>query len=65
MTTERLFLQDAGIEYKDVLYEYGEKWEKQKDEVKLNLTGSLPVLDIDGHRLSQVTIPPTDRVTAW
>ncbi|KAL2209670.1 glutathione S-transferase [Sarocladium strictum] len=49
----RLFLTELGIEYKDELYEYNEEWKTKKDELKLNLTGTLPVLDIDGHRLSQ------------
>lgn len=56
LTQTRLFFHELKIEYKDVLYNYGEEWEKQKDQLKLNLTGSLPVLEIDGHSLSQVRI---------
>ncbi|KAK0390532.1 hypothetical protein NLU13_0036 [Sarocladium strictum] len=49
----RLFLAELGIEYKNEYYTYDEAWRKKSEDLKLNLTGSLPVLDIDGHRLSQ------------
>jgi glutathione S-transferase len=52
----RLFFAELGIEYKNEYYNYDAEWKTKRDELKLNLTGTLPVLDIDGHRLSQVCI---------
>lgn len=49
----RLFFHELKIEYKDVFYNYGEEWDQKKDQLQLNLTGTLPVLEIDGHSLSQ------------
>jgi glutathione S-transferase len=49
----RLFFAELGIEYKNEYYNYDAEWKTKRDELKLNLTGTLPVLDIDGHRLSQ------------
>lgn len=50
----RLFMRELGIDFKDELYDYPTWSEQKADEADLNLTGKLPVLDIDGHRLSQV-----------
>lgn len=50
----RLFLQELNINYEDVLYTYDETWPSVNKAKGVSLTGSLPVLEIDGERLYQV-----------
>ncbi|OCT44697.1 Glutathione S-transferase P 10 [Cladophialophora carrionii] len=52
----RVFLRELGIDFEDKRYAYDETWQplgKEFQQKGLSLTGKLPVLDIDGHILSQ------------
>ncbi|OGM42362.1 putative glutathione S-transferase [Aspergillus bombycis] len=52
----RLFLKDAGVEFNDVRYPYDDTWPKASAELKqkgLSVTGQVPVLEYEGHILSQ------------
>ncbi|CAM1503142.1 Fc.00g079180.m01.CDS01 [Cosmosporella sp. VM-42] len=49
----RLFLRELGIEFEDRKYAYDDTWKPLNKSLGISLTGSLPVLEIDGHRLTQ------------
>ncbi|CEJ82283.1 hypothetical protein VHEMI02359 [[Torrubiella] hemipterigena] len=52
----RVFLQDAGIEYKDVRYKFDATWPASQAELKakgISKTGRLPSLEYNGQILSQ------------
>lgn len=50
----RVFMHELNIEYEDVLYTYDETWPSVNKAKGVSLTGSLPILEIDGQRLHQV-----------
>ncbi|KAH8891184.1 hypothetical protein GQ53DRAFT_687416 [Thozetella sp. PMI_491] len=49
----RLFLREIGVEFEDKRYSYNETWAATDKSLGLTLTGKLPLLEIDGHKLSQ------------
>lgn len=52
----RLFLKDAGIEFKDIRYKYDDTWpatSKKLHEQGITRTGKVPVLEYKGLTLSQ------------
>ncbi|KAL1972891.1 hypothetical protein VTN31DRAFT_6433 [Thermomyces dupontii] len=51
-----LFLKDAGIDYKEVLYKVDATWPENKQKLRekgITRTGQLPALEYDGHTFSQ------------
>lgn len=53
---DRVFLKDAGIEYKDVRYKMDATWPASQEELKakgISATGKLPSLEYDSKILSQ------------
>ncbi|KAL7921461.1 hypothetical protein ACQKWADRAFT_295848 [Trichoderma austrokoningii] len=49
----RLFLHELNIDYKDAFYSYDETWPTINAAKGVSLTGTLPILEIDGERLYQ------------
>ncbi|UKZ78646.1 hypothetical protein TrVFT333_006392 [Trichoderma virens FT-333] len=49
----RLFLRELNIEYEDKFYVYDDTWPSINKSAGISLTGTLPVLEIDGQRLYQ------------
>jgi glutathione S-transferase len=50
----RVLLHELNIEFEDKKYTYDSNWPSVNDSLGVSLTGKLPMLEIDGHRLSQV-----------
>jgi glutathione S-transferase len=50
----RVFLRELNIEYEDKYYEYDDTWPGVNKSLGVSITGTLPVLKIDGKRLYQV-----------
>ncbi|KAK5995649.1 Glutathione S-transferase P 10-like protein [Cladobotryum mycophilum] len=52
----RLFLRDAGVDFKDILYTYDATWANESEplqEKDITRTGKLPALEYKGHILNQ------------
>ncbi|EGR46921.1 uncharacterized protein TRIREDRAFT_49946 [Trichoderma reesei QM6a] len=49
----RVFLRELNIEYEDKYYEYDDTWPGVNKSLGVSITGTLPVLKIDGKRLYQ------------
>ncbi|KAF7561657.1 hypothetical protein G7046_g2487 [Stylonectria norvegica] len=68
----RLFLRELGIAFEDRKYAYDETWKPLNTSLGISLTGNLPILEIDSHKLSQVSgksapayLPPSRRANAY
>ncbi|KAL7785709.1 hypothetical protein V8C43DRAFT_290794 [Trichoderma afarasin] len=49
----RLFLRELNIEYENKFYVYDDTWPSINKSTGVSLTGTLPILEIDGQRLYQ------------
>ena len=49
-----MFLRELNIEYEDKYYAYDDTWPGINKSQGISITGTLPVLEIDGQRLYQV-----------
>ncbi|KAK4072907.1 uncharacterized protein Triagg1_5584 [Trichoderma aggressivum f. europaeum] len=49
----RLFLRELNIEYENKFYVYDDTWPAINKSTGVSLTGTLPILEIDGQRLYQ------------
>lgn len=55
-TFRRLFLKDAGIDFKDIRYKFDDTWPATSADLKskgISLTGKVPVLEYKGQLLAQ------------
>jgi glutathione S-transferase len=49
-----IFLHETEIPFKDFRYAKGPTWPPKNESLDLNVTGRLPILKIDDHKLAQV-----------
>ncbi|KAL7928132.1 glutathione S-transferase [Trichoderma chlorosporum] len=49
----RMFFHEIGIQFKDIRYAKDETWAPKNESLGLSITGRLPILEIDGYKLSQ------------